>query len=33
MLYPETPDMCECVSLDQGTQVTLDAIGKVCVRV
>ena len=34
MLYSETPDMSECVPLDQRAQVTLDTIiGKVCVCV
>ena len=30
MLYSETPDMSECVPLDQGTQVTLDTNSVMC---
>ena len=30
MLYSETPDMGECVSQDQGTQVTLDTNSVMC---
>ena len=30
MLYSETPDMSECVPLDQGTQVALDTNSVMC---